>query len=199
MSLGDVPTWVAAVAAWAGVVVNALIVFVALSPIRTAKREREARGRLVAAYLAAPMTLARVALKGGRNAITVLLKDDANEMEREAALKQLGELPENIQRLLDRFDVSEAAYLGEGMGEKLAQSFGAVNVALMCVPVAIDAFTTLHKLKNLESSQRVENLRERTRNVVADMPETFDNARARLKVFTDYCVGLGFLGKAPDE
>ena len=46
MSLGDVPAWVAAVAAWAGVVVNALIVFVALSPIRTAKRQRAARGRL---------------------------------------------------------------------------------------------------------------------------------------------------------
>lgn len=44
MGVGDVPTWVAAVAAWAGVVVNALIVFVALAPIRNAKRER-ARAR----------------------------------------------------------------------------------------------------------------------------------------------------------
>ena len=55
MGVGDVPTWVAAVAAWAGVVVNAAIVFVALSPIRTAKRERTARGRLVASHLYTPM------------------------------------------------------------------------------------------------------------------------------------------------
>lgn len=199
MGVGDVPTWVAAVAAWAGVVVNALIVFVALAPIRSAKRERVARGRLVAAYLATPMTLARAALKGGRNDIASLFNGDTDAVTRDIALKRLGELPETIQRLLNRFDVSEAAYLGEEMGEKLAQSFGAVNVALMCVPIAIDAFTSLHELESYGASPRVEKILERTRNVALGMPEMFEDAIVSLKVFTDYCVRLGFLGKAPDE
>jgi len=149
MSLGDVPTWVAAVAAWAGVVVNALIVFVALAPIRNAKRERAARGRLVAAYLTVPILRARSALKLGSEHVAFLLNADPNVPAWDVSFALVRELPETIRGLLNSFDVSEAAYLDEKMGEHLAQSLGLLNAIVVLVSEVLDLLTDLREAEGL--------------------------------------------------
>jgi len=204
MSLGDVPAWVAAVAAWAGVVVNALIVFVALSPIRTAKRQRAARGRLVAAYLMIPVLRARSALKLGSEHLAFLLNADPNVPAWDVSFALVRQLPETIRGLLNSFDVSEAAYLDEKMGEHLAQSLGILNAIVVLVPEVLVLLTELREAKGLAecgdsvTSQKVQALRERAHKVAAPLPGMLNDARSNLGVFTDYCRHLSLLHQGGD-
>jgi len=204
MSLGDVPAWVAAVAAWAGVVVNALIVFVALSPIRTAKRQRAARGRLVAAYLMIPVLRARSALKLGSEHLAFLLNADPNVPAWDVSFALVRQLPETIRGLLNSFDVSEAAYLDEKMGEHLAQSLGILNAIVVLVPEVLVLLTELREAEGLAecgdsvTSQKVQALRERAHKVAAPLPGMLNDARSNLGVFTDYCRHLSLLHQGGD-
>jgi len=204
MGVGDVPTWVAAVAAWAGVVVNALIVFVALAPIRNAKRERAARGRLVAAYLSVPILRARSALKLGSEHLTFLLNADPNVPAWDVSFALVRELPETIRGLLNSFDVSEAAYLDEKMGEHLAQSLGLLNAIVVLIPEVLDLLTDLREAEGLAeregsvASQKVQALRERAHKSAGCLPAMLNDARSSLGVFTDSCRHLGLLQQGGD-
>lgn len=183
------------IAAWVGAAVNFGVVLVALSPVRTAKRERAARGRLVAAYLAFPMSLTRMTLARGRTDMALLLDPNADMAKQDAALKRFGEIPDSVRGMLARFEVSDAAYLDNGMGEKLAQSFGAVNAAAMSVPIVVKVFTRVRKLRASGNVQQNLALVEHARTVSAQLDDVFDVAVKRLSVFTDYCTDLGFLGQ----
>ncbi len=186
MGVGDVPTWVAAVAAWAGVVVNALIVFVALSPIRTAKRERIARGRLVAAYLMVPITEACKYMHLACEDLDALLKSDGllDSDKSELLLANLGNTRDWVPPLLGRFDLSEAAYLDEGMGEKLAQAVGATNTAIASLSTTLDAFAFAGKFS---TADRVLEARKEVVAHIGYLPSDLRAAKHALAVFVAYC------------
>lgn len=183
------------IAAWVGAAVNLGVVLVALSPIRTTKRERATRSRLVAAYLAFPMSLTCAVLKRGRKDLALLLNSGADEREQDKALKRFSEIPELTRGPLSRFDISEAAYLGDRMGEKLAQSLSLANAAVMAVPSVIKVCTSVRTLradgKIQEHQAHIEQMREVSDHVQA----IFDGAIVSLGGFADYCRGLGVLGK----
>lgn len=187
MSVGDVPTWVAAVAAWAGVVVNALIVFVALAPIRSAKRERVARGRLVAASLAEPMRVVRGLLGQSAHDLATLMEPGTvrKNMDFEQILVNLKDATEKAPPLLACFDVGKAEWLDGEIGERLARTVGRVNVAFLGLSSLLDALAGSRGPKVFP-----EEVYAKRANVVKSyeyLPTVFHSAAEFMGDFTDYC------------
>ena len=174
---------------------NLGVVLVALSPIRTAKREHAARARLVAAYLAFPMDMTRALLQRGRNDLALLLDPDADEREQDRVLKRFSEIPEVTRGLLSRFDVSDAAYLGNRMGEQLAQALSLANAAVMAVPSVINVCTSVRKLRTAGQVQQLQIRLEQLDGVSDEIQAIFDGAVVSLGVFADYCRSLGVVRK----
>lgn len=186
MGLGDVPTWVAAVAAWAGVVVNALIVFVALAPIRNAKRERIARGRLVAASLSVPIGDACKYMHTACEDLKAIANPHAllDDSQFDGLLVKLENVRDWVPPLLANFKLSEAAYLEEGMGERLAQAIGAANAAIASLSVCLDAFAAANRFSTLD---RVLNARRQVAESLHFLPADFRAAARGLTAFAGYC------------
>lgn len=187
--MGDVPTWVAAVAAWAGVVVNAAIVLVALSPIRTAKREREARGRLVAAYLMIPIGTAYKLMFMARGDLRELIQPNAmlDGTALDGVLNRLQGVCDRVPSLLASFNLSEAAYLDEGMGEVLAQAIGTANATVSALSLALARLAVASRFPTMDqvrAAQRTEIEK------LGFLPAQFESASDLVGIFAQYCEGL---------
>ena len=190
------PMWIAAVAAWAGVFVNLAVVLVALSPIHAAKRERETRGLLVAAYLRTPIGMAHGLISLGHKALDASVQPDQpmDGLEIETNMARLRALPSRVRALLNRFDIADAASLPDDVGQQLAQAVGMAQATLDALEVFVTNFDTA-----TNSSQSPDVIGERRRQVVQQYASmTFDLAVAveALAVFRKYCEGL-FLPPPP--
>lgn len=187
MNAGDVPAWVAAVAACVGVVVNALIVLVALAPIRSATRERTARGRLVAASLVVPMRLVRELLGSAERNLTTLMAAGAMPKGKDIdqIVADLHDVVEKVPPLLACFDIREAAWLDGKIGERLAKTVGSANVGILGLSSLLAQLARARKTSFFEV--RVDDVRANAVKPYAFLPAHFRSTADLMGEFTTYC------------
>lgn len=185
MGAGDVPTWVAAVAAWAGVVVNAAIVFIALSPIRTAKRERTARGRLVASHLYNPMAYSAAILQAAHPALLNYIKITAGRASAEVRpdAEKLRMLCMELRAQFESYDLKEAAFLPDEMGLLLSNGVGQVRVCIGFLETSVGRYFSADELDAIPADR----LRFDAANRLEFMVEPYEEAMAQMKGFDQEC------------
>lgn len=185
MGVGDVPTWVAAVAAWAGVVVNGAIVFVALSPIRTAKRERTARGRLVASHLYTPMAYSAALLKAAHPAILNYTKVTAGRASADVRpdAERLQTLCIELRSQLESYDLKEVAFLPGEMGQLLSNGVGQVRVCIGFLETSVGRYFSADVLDAIPADK----LRFAAANHLGFMVERYGEAMEQMAGFAKVC------------
>lgn len=177
------------IAAWVGAAVNLLVVLVALSPIRTAKRERAARGRLVAASLHFPARITYRLLELVANSLSKLVPPGATleGPEYDQLVRNLSDANRRVHPLLSRFNIPEVSCLDQARGEKLARTVGKINGAL---PELLALVNELEKASRLESTERVRSARARALEGYDDFRDTFRSTAESMGEFAAYCDGL---------
>jgi len=186
---GDIATWV-------GAAVNFAVVLVALSPIRAAKRERAARGRLVAASLHVQMKVVHRLLELAANSMTTLLAADSMPEGPHFGhlVGTLREVQQRVPPLLACFSIPEAAYLDREKGERLARTVGSTNAAMLGLS------TLLNELDAATQFNPTGGTRSARKKMITSYKFLADNLHTnfeRMGEFTAYCDSL-FLSATKD-
>jgi hypothetical protein len=145
------------------------------------------------------MAFARSRIEQVRKDVETFMKPDPDGHAQDVAIARLSEMPGVLRDLLSRFNVSEAAYLDGGMGEKLARAFGSASASIMAITRLLDFFTAARKLDAVATPQQRQAYREEVQKLATYALTIFDSAVTRLGEFTDYCEGLGFLRSGSRE
>lgn len=145
MSLGDVPTWVVAIATCVGVIVNAAVVIVALLPIHRAKKQHQARGLLTAANLRIPLGLAHNQMRRACEDLQIYAQSDqpVDRPQLSQSVDKLRPIPDRVRGYLAKFDIADAAYLEGDRGPQLAQAIGVAESAISVLDASIKKFDSV--------------------------------------------------------
>lgn len=179
-------------ATWAGAVGSLLVAFVAVLPLEIARRQRKARGRLVAAHLVAPFSLAHQLMKRNKkNMDTFAQYVPSNDYETiNKAVCSLEWLVKRMPGFLEMFKVTDGAYLPKGVSSDLAQAIGLTNTTLLVLQDSLDKWAQTSRASGMQHEVDARRAKVIEKVNAHLLPEMFDRATERLGQFAAYCEKL---------
>lgn len=181
MPLGDLATWVGALAGF-------LVAFVALLPIFKEWQRSKRRARLAASYLYTPMAYSASMLKAAHPALISYVGAMAGHASADvrAFAGKLQQLCAELRIQLESYDIKEVAFLPDHMGQLLSNGVGQVRVCIGFVEASVNQYFSADELE----ASSADELRFDAAHRLAFMVQPYEDATGQMLGFAKECRGL---------
>jgi hypothetical protein len=182
MPLGDIATWFSGIAS-ASAVVTA--VWIALAGNSKEQRLRQARGRLKAAYLYHPIGRTHALMEAAQQDFAQYIRITAGTASSDVAQNalRLQGMCVEVDSLLSKFDVADAADLPQTIGVKLADALGEAQMVIDLVGRSTRNYLNTGALQQSDQDQT----RFESASRVGFVEPMFGKAVSDLGQFIDFC------------
>jgi hypothetical protein len=173
------------VATWAGALAGFLVACVALLPIFKDWQQRRMRGRLVASHLYNAMAYSAALLKAAHPALIDYTKVTVGQASADVRVhaEKLRILCTELRQQLACYDIKEAAFLPDNMGQLLANGVGQVRVCIGFLETSVAQYFSADHLAAVPA----DNLRFAAANHLTFMVQPYEDAMQQMAGFSKQC------------